>query len=324
MASNMEEAPRQNPQQSLEPDLDAAGPSTKKAKAKRQWKVGTLPDSRTPIRAGTNVKTPNRPKGEKKVVREAVQEVVDIQMETLTEKVKEPQMSINDLKEKMHGLNEDQWAFRKQQLLGTQNSSERARRQIVERRMRSWLAIRCYSIAESFLPYMVYSKCRNRSRWLLYVPRDQAWRIIPNVSRHTPAVMDENSVGQMDTNGTKTTTPRQRPVCTSTNHRWYCGTVQGGPLKICMKATDLAVDNGTLQLDMSKLKPWWRHIIVYDEFYTYSWAHFSVKDVLATATANAMRKSLFHFFKQPQQGGKQRQAVKLKYNQPLILLELPR
>jgi hypothetical protein len=58
MASNMEEAPRQNPQQSLEPDLDAAGPSTKKAKAKRQWKVGTLPDSRTPIRAGTNVKTP--------------------------------------------------------------------------------------------------------------------------------------------------------------------------------------------------------------------------------------------------------------------------
>ena len=100
--------------------------------------------------------------------------------------------------------------------------------------------------------------------------------------------------------------------------------MQGGPLKICMKATDLAVDNGTLQLDMSKLKPWWRHIIVYDEFYTYSWAHFSVKDVLATATANAMRKSLFHFFKQPQQGGKQCQAVKLKYNQPLILLELPR
>jgi FtsZ-binding cell division protein ZapB len=130
-------------------------------------------------------------------VREAVQEVVDIQMETLTEKVKELQMSINDLKEKMHGLNEDQWAFRKQQLLGTQNSSERARRQIVERRMRSWLAIRCYSIAESFLPYMAYSKCRNRSRWLLYVPRDQAWRIIPNVSRHTPAVMNENSVGQM-------------------------------------------------------------------------------------------------------------------------------
>jgi hypothetical protein len=76
--------------------------------------------------------------------------------------------------------------------------------------------------------------------------------------------------------------------------------MQGGPLKICMKAMDLAVDNGTLQLDMSKLKPWWRHIIVYDEYYTYSWAHFSVKDVLATATANAMRKSLFHFFKQPQ------------------------
>ena len=49
-------------------------------------------------------------------MREAVQEVVDIQMETVTERVKELQISMNDLKEKMYDLNEDQWAFRKQQL----------------------------------------------------------------------------------------------------------------------------------------------------------------------------------------------------------------
>ena len=113
-----------------------------------------MPDARTPIRAGTKVKITNRLKDDKNLMREAVQKVVDIQMERVTEKVKE----------KMDDLNEDQWAFRKQQVWALKNSSERAKRQSVERRMRSWLAIRRYSIAESFLPYMVHSKCRNRSR----------------------------------------------------------------------------------------------------------------------------------------------------------------
>ena len=50
-------------------------------------------------------------------MREAVQKVVDIQMERVTEKVKE----------KMYDLNEDQWAFRKQQLwaLKTQVKEQR-------------------------------------------------------------------------------------------------------------------------------------------------------------------------------------------------------
>eukprot|EP00435_Cladocopium_sp_Y103_P003078 s5859_g1.t1 len=123
----MDVAPRGNPRRALEPDLDAVEPSTKKAKAKRQWKAGSLPVTKTPIRAGTNVKTPIRPKDDQKVMREAVQEVVDIQMETVTEKVKELQISMNDLKEKMCDLNDDQWAFRKQQLwaLKTQVKEQR-------------------------------------------------------------------------------------------------------------------------------------------------------------------------------------------------------
>ena len=54
-----------------------------------------------------------RPKEDKKAMREAMQEVVDIQMETMTGKVKELQISMNELKEKMYDLNKDQWAFRK-------------------------------------------------------------------------------------------------------------------------------------------------------------------------------------------------------------------
>ena len=119
--SNMAEAPRENTRRSLESDLDAEEPTAKKAKAKRQWKAGTLPDTKTPIRAGTNEKTPMRPKEDKKAMREAMQEVVDIQMETVTEKVKELQISMNELKEKMYDLNEDQWAFRKQQLWALKN-----------------------------------------------------------------------------------------------------------------------------------------------------------------------------------------------------------
>ena len=64
--------------------------------------------------------------------------------------------------------------------------------------------------------------------------------------------------------------------------------IKGEPLKISMKAMDLAVEHGTLQLDMSKLKPWWGQNAVYDEYYTYVWAHKSVKDVLATVYLDAM------------------------------------
>lgn len=31
---------------------------------------------------------------------------------------------------------------------------------------------------------------------------------------------------------------------------------------------DLAVEQGTVQLDTSKQKPWWGHNAVYDEYYT--------------------------------------------------------
>ena len=106
-----------NARRALEPALGAAEePLAKKPKAKRQWKAGSMPDSRTPIRAGSTVKTPLRPKDESKAMREAMAEVVEIQIESVTEKMKDMQLAMNDLKEKMYDLNDDQWAFRKQQL----------------------------------------------------------------------------------------------------------------------------------------------------------------------------------------------------------------
>eukprot|EP00435_Cladocopium_sp_Y103_P066600 s1508_g28.t2 len=71
--------------------------------------------------------------------------------------------------------------------------------------------------------------------------------------------------------------------------QWLCGTESNeGRLKICMNAMDLAVENGASQLDMSELKPRWGHNAVYDEYYTYVWVPFRVKDVLATVYLDAM------------------------------------
>ena len=46
--------------------------------------------------------------------------------------------------------------------------------------------------------------------------------------------------------------------------------IKGEPLKICMKAMDLAVKKSTLEVDMSKLKPWWGQNAIYDEYSTYA------------------------------------------------------
>lgn len=119
MASEASGAPRR----ALEAALNDASvePGSKRLKAKRQWKAGTIPDSKKPIRAGTNVKTPIRHKDDHKVIREEMKEVIDVQIETVTEKVKELQASMNELQEKLYDLNDDAWAFRRQQLSSFKN-----------------------------------------------------------------------------------------------------------------------------------------------------------------------------------------------------------
>ena len=175
--------------------------------------------------AGTNVKTPNRPKDDKKLMREAVQEVVDIQMETVTERVKELQISMNDLKEKMYDLNEDQWAFRKQQLWALKT-------QVKEQRDKA-------SKAECVVGWPSDATASQRAFFL-------SWRI--------------QSAGVEATSSTIKMIPKVA--------RW--DRIKGEPLKICMKAMDLAVKKSTLEVDMSKLKPWWGQNAIYDEYSTYA------------------------------------------------------
>ena len=54
------------------------------------------------------------------------------------------------------------------------------------------------------------------------------------------------------------------------------------PIRIVLKALDIAHEKGQLRTDLSKLKPYWGHDAIYDDYYTYCWVHFSVRDVRAT------------------------------------------
>ena len=54
------------------------------------------------------------------------------------------------------------------------------------------------------------------------------------------------------------------------------------PLRIVLKAMDFAQENGSLKTDSSKPNTFWSQDAIYDEYYTYCWAHFSVRDVGAT------------------------------------------
>ena len=286
------------PRRALEPALKDAGiePDSKRPKAKRQWKAGTLPDTNTPIRVGTNIKTPIRHKDDKKVIREELKEVLDVQIETVTEQVKELQVSMNDLKEKIYDLNDDAWAFRKQQLWSLKNQVKEQRAQAAkEECVVGWPADATASQRADFLNWCIQQAGIIGNFYMSHATKPGELSPMTMVSFAQPWIRTQLDKWYKDTfitpkanlyfykDGQMTNSViKMRPQVALWDR------LKGEPLKVSMKAMGLAVDKGELQLDMSKLKPWWGQNAVYDEYYTYAWVHFSVKDVVATVYLDTM------------------------------------
>ena len=250
-----------------------------------------MPDSRTPIRAGSTVKTPLRPKDESKAMREAMAEVVEIQIESVTEKMKDMQLAMNDLKEKMYDLNDDQWAFRKQQLWSLKAQVHDQREKAAkEECIVGWPVDASPSQRTAFLTWCLQQAgLEHQQCYMSHATRPDElspMTIMTFTQSWMRSKFDKWYKDQYITPKTNLYFYREGQV---TNFHikmrpqvavWE--RIKGEPLKISLKAIDLAIEQGKLKMDTSKLKPWWGHNAVYDDYYTYVWVHFSVKDVVAT------------------------------------------
>jgi TolA-binding protein len=100
----------------------------KRSKNIRKWKAGQMPETNTPVRAGTDIKTPSRPRIDEKKIRETVKETVDVVVMDIEEQVKDLKAAVSELEDKLYECQDDQQAFRRQQLwsLKSQIGDQRA------------------------------------------------------------------------------------------------------------------------------------------------------------------------------------------------------
>ena len=75
-----------------------------------------MPETNTPVRAGTDIKTPSRPRIDEKKIRETVKETVDVVVMDIEEQVKDLKAAVSELEDKLYECQDDQQAFRRQQL----------------------------------------------------------------------------------------------------------------------------------------------------------------------------------------------------------------
>ena len=230
------------------------------------------------------------------MIREEIKEVLDVQIETVTEQAKELQVSMNDLKEKLYDLNDDAWAFRKQQLWSLKNQVKEQRAQAAkEECVVGWPADATTSQRADFLNWCIQQAGIIGNFYMSHATKPGELSPMTMVSFAKPWMRTQLDKWYKDTfitpkanlyfykDGQMTNSViKMRPQVALWDR------LKGEPLKVSMKAMDLAIDKGELQLDMSKLKPWWGQNAGYDEYYTYVWVRFSVKDVVATVYLDTM------------------------------------
>ena len=276
----------------LENELpEAEEPRSKRTKGKRQWS-GKLPSSATPIRAGTETKTPIRHRQDVKAERaERLVEELDEQMVDMTEQMKNLRIHVNQLQHQLEESRDDQHAYRVQQLWALKaqirEQREKASR---EQCIVGWPSEATAKQRTEFVEWCLTQasleskECQishgikpNQLSPMTLLTFKQAWmKIQLDKWYRDEYVAKKRSLHYYQQGMSTNDIIKMRPQIAVWDR------IKGEPLKICLKAMDMACADGALKLDMNKLRPWWGHNAVYDEYDTYIWVHFSVRDVLAT------------------------------------------
>ena len=241
----------------------------KKSKAIRKWTAGQMPQTTTPVRAGSDIKTPLRQRNEEKQIKEAVPETVDNAVKDLAEQVEELRSSMQKLDDRVFEYQDDQLAYRRQQLWSL-------RSQIAEQRASA-------AKEECFVGWPSHATAQQRSQFILWrveaaglnaemfetshtarspklshisiVYFKQSWMRVQldkwfkavYIAKKRPLNFDVNGMGTNDQ-------IKLRPqICI-----W--DRLKAEPLKVVLKALDIANEKA-VNKDLNKLRPYWGHMM---------------------------------------------------------------
>ena len=263
----------------------------KRSKNIRKWKAGQMPETNTPVRAGTDIKTPSRPRIHERKITETVKETVDVVVMDIEEQVKDLKAAVSELEDKLYECQDDQQAFRRQQLwsLKSQIGDQRAAAAKEEcfvgwpnqatSDQRSQFVLWCLQAAGLSAEMCQISHTAKSSELsrMSIVYFKQSWVRAQLDKWFKDEYINKKRPLNFYVNGTHTNDQmKMRPQI----GLW--GRLKAEPIKIVLKALDIAHEKGQLRTDLSKLKPYWGHDAIHDDYYTYCWVHFSVRDVRAT------------------------------------------
>ena len=263
-------------------------PKSKRSKGRREWS-SKLPSTSTPIRAGTETKTPIRHRKEDKVsFAEQLPVDVDEQMVQLDEQMKSLRIHVNEMQKKLDETRDDQYAFRVQQLWALKSQIKEQREKAArEQCLVGWPSDATAEHRTEFITWCLsqaglrMDMCQishgirpNQLSPMSLLTFQQAWMRLQLDKWYKDEYIAKKRAMYFYMQGRATNdTIKMRPQIAVWDR------IKGEPLKVCLKAMDMANQDGTLNVDMNKIKPWWGHNAIYDDYDTYVWVHFSIRDV---------------------------------------------
>ena len=283
--------PNQEVKRALASDMEEVGNDRKISRGRRQW-AGKLPTTSTPVRAGTTTKTPIRERADSKASKmQVLSDEIDERMEGMNEQMQELRKHIEDMQEKLETTQDDQWAYRVQQLWSLKVQIREQRDKAAKEQcfvgwpetangeQRTEFIHWCLSQAglDTSTCEISHSIKAQQLSPLTVITFKHAWMRIQLDRWFKEEYINKKKPLYYYANGAATNDSiKMRPQIALWDR------IKGEPLKICLKAMDMAHREGRLQIDMNKVRPWWGQNAIYDDYHTFVWVHFSVKNVLAT------------------------------------------
>ena len=275
---------------SLQDDItQAVEPQSKRSKGRRQWS-SKLPDTNTPIRPTTGTKTPIRKRTEDKPQHEKIIQAIDDKVDDITEQFKSMRLNFDKIQDRLEECCDDQYVFRKQQLWALQAQVREQRDKAAkEECMVGWPASATATQRTEFVKWCLKEadidistcdishsvKYQQLSPMTILTFRHPSLRIQMDKWFKEEYINKKKTLNFYMDGQCTTDAIKLRPQVAVWDR------IKGEPLKICLKAMDIANRTGQIKVNMDRVKPWWNHNAIYDDYYTFAWVYFSVRDVQA-------------------------------------------
>ncbi|CAE7019010.1 unnamed protein product [Symbiodinium sp. KB8] len=235
-------------------------------------------------------KTPIRKRTEDKPQHEKIIQAIDDKVDDITEQFKSMRLNFDKIQDRLEECCDDQYVFRKQQLWALQAQVREQRDKAAkEECMVGWPASATATQRTEFVKWCLKEadidistcdishsvKYQQLSPMTILTFRHPSLRIQMDKWFKEEYINKKKTLNFYMDGQCTTDAIKLRPQVAVWDR------IKGEPLKICLKAMDIANRTGQIKVNMDRVKPWWNHNAIYDDYYTFAWVYFSVRDVQA-------------------------------------------